>query len=452
MKNILNFPYKVIIILILNFLIVVMTIPQVSFMSEEQITDTNYESELTVSGDAIVIDSEGNVHLVYYEGAETLFQGSGSIYGSDADQVYYTFRGNGVWQTPLRISDGKLLGEFAAARQPSIAIDSSDTVHIVWHDYRNNGLANVEIYYDFKTVGGNFVDGDYRVTYTSSGVGGDNSYSPVIAITPQSNVINMVWWDFYYDGYIAESFGLSTDDNVNLNHTGSYSLDSYLLTEAGGYASIYPSIAVDSNSAVHLVWSDVGSYSFNNGGITYYRKMTELTQLSSSKSNSYMDILISNTSAGSTNPPRVAVDSTGKAYIVWSDNRDANNREIYLTTVESDGLTKGEEVRLTSSALHSDNSDIKIDSGDVPRIVWQDNKSGISQIYYAEYDKTNKILKNETQVSNSSSGAIFPHIVLDKEDGVHICWQDNREGNYDIFYCKSVPNTSVNNAVLEIYE
>ena len=47
MKNILNTPCKVIIILILNFLIVVMTIPQVTFMPEEQVTDTEYESELS---------------------------------------------------------------------------------------------------------------------------------------------------------------------------------------------------------------------------------------------------------------------------------------------------------------------------------------------------------------------------------------------------------------------
>ena len=437
------------------FFIAIMIVPataQVTFIPEQQVTNTEYDSELTVSGDAMAIDSEGNVHLVYYEGAMNLFQGSGSIYGADADQVYYTVRKKNIWETPIRISDGKLLNEFAASRQPSIAIDSNDTVHIVWHDYRNNGLANVEIYYDFKPIGENFIDGDCSVTYTSSGVGGDNGYSPVIAISPQTNRINIVWWDFYYDGYIAEAFGLSTDNNANLNHTSSYSLDSYLLTEVGGYASMYPSIAVGSDSSIHLVWSDVGNYSFNSGGIAYYRKMTGLTQLSSAKSDSYTDILISNTSAGSTNPPRVAVDSTGKAYIVWSDKRESTNREIYLTTIESDGITKGDEIRLTNSLSHSDNPDIKIDSNDVPRIVWQDSKSGVSQIYYAEYDKINKELKNEIQVSNSSSGAIFPHITLDKQNIIHICWQDNRSGNYDIFYCKNVTNTSVNEDVLEIYE
>ncbi len=388
-------------------------ISQISFMPEEQLTNTEYESELTVSGDAMVIDSDDNVHLIYYEGEDDLYNGSGDIYGSDADQVYYLFGDNGIWQSPIKVSDGELVGEPTAARQPSIAIDSTDTIHIVWHDYRNSGMANVEIYYDYKTPTGSFINGDYRVTYTTSGVAADSGYSPAIAISPQSDKINIVWWDFYYDGYISEAFGLSASDSNDLNRTSSYSLDPYALTSFGEPAVMYPTVVVDNDGFVHTAWCDVESFGYNDGGIAYYRKRTSLEEVPETNVEDYSDILISGTSAGSTNPPKIAIDSSGKAYIVWSDARELGNREIYLTTIDVDGVTKGSEIRLTNSSYNSDNPDIKIDSTDLPRIVWQDNKSGVYQIYYAEYDVINEQLMNETQISQSSSGAIFSHITLD---------------------------------------
>jgi hypothetical protein len=64
----------------------------------------------------------------------------------------------------------------------------------------------------------------------------------------------------------------------------------------------------------------------------------------------------------------------------------------------------------------------------------------------------NEQLMNETQISQSFSGAIFPHITLDDADKVYICWQDNRTGHYNIFYRRSASITSVDEIFLELYE
>ncbi len=43
-------------------------------------------------------------------------------------------------------------------------------------------------------------------------------------------------------------------------------------------------------------------------------------------------------------------------------------------------------------------------------------------------------------------------ITLDDSDKVHICWQDNRTGHYNIFYRRSASITSADEIFLELYE
>ncbi len=69
----------------------------------------------------IALDSAGNVHVVWY--AETLF---GAIW-----DIFYRERIAGIWQAPVQLTTMGGIG--ADQYQPSIAIDSSDNVHIVWY-------------------------------------------------------------------------------------------------------------------------------------------------------------------------------------------------------------------------------------------------------------------------------------------------------------------------------
>jgi len=79
---------------------------------------------------------------------------------------------------------------------PVIAVDSSDNLHLVWDD---DTPGNFEIYYKKSTDGGATWTANKRLTWTSS-----YSWNPSVAVDSSGNV-HVVWeddtpgnWEIYY--------------------------------------------------------------------------------------------------------------------------------------------------------------------------------------------------------------------------------------------------------------
>jgi hypothetical protein len=70
--------------------------------------------------------------------------------------------------------------------RPAIAIDSSNAIHVVWHD---DTPGNEEVYYKRSTDGGTAWSAAQRLTWMPGA-----SYNPTIAID-SSNAIHVVWQD-----------------------------------------------------------------------------------------------------------------------------------------------------------------------------------------------------------------------------------------------------------------
>ncbi len=89
---------------------------------------------------------------------------------------------------------------------------------------------------------------------------------------------------------------------------------------------------------------------------------------------------------------------------------------------------------LSNSPSDSKNCDAVLDSNGYMHVVWQDNKDGEYAIYYEKVETgVNPTFSNAIKISDSSGEAINPSIAVDGEL-VHIVWQDNRSGIWSIYY------------------
>lgn len=107
---------------------------------------------------------------------------------------------------------------------------------------------------------------------------------------------------------------------------------------------------------------------------------------------------------------------------------------LAISTVVSDVFN------ITSNPSDSRNCDAVIDDNGYVHIVWQDNATGSYKIYYEKIKGGSSSAPNGSiMLSNGSGDAINPAIAIDNNI-LHIVWQDNRNGNWEIYYEKMTSN------------
>jgi len=180
---------------------------------------------------------------------------------------------------------------------PAVAVDSSDNIHVAWHDWTPG---NLEIYYKKSTDGGTTWT-TKRLTYNS----GFSGY-PAIAID-SNNHIHLVWFD-ETPGITEIYYKRSTD--------GGTTWTTKRLTYTSGSSS-HPAIAVDSNNHIHVAWSD---YTPGNDEI-YYKRSTDGGTTWITKRLTY--------NSGHSEYPVMAVDSNNHIHMVWQDQTPGNHEICY---------------------------------------------------------------------------------------------------------------------------
>jgi len=130
--------------------------------------------------------------------------------------------------------------------------------------------------------------------------------------------------------------------------------------------------------------------------------------------------------------PSIALDSSGRIYVCWQDNR-RGNWDIYGATAV-DGVNWSEAVRITkldsdqiSPALAGDPQQ----SGSV-YVVWQDNRSGNQDIYLTTLND-NFAGQSEIALTSDSADQTEPALAIDNNHTIYVVWMDERNGNADIY-------------------
>ena len=288
---------------------------------------------------AIAIDSNDALYVAW---EDVITPGNSEIYFKKSPD------GGATWNPAERITWTSSYSRF-----PALAIDSNDAVHAVWED---DTSGDYEIYYRKTTDGGATWGAAQRLTWNTG-----SSYFAAVAID-SSNHIHVAWHDLTPDYYYAEIYSKrSTDGGAawspaqRLTWTSGNSVAAAIAIDSSGKISItydddtlgnsevyykrstnggatwssakrltwtsgqssYSALAIDSANALHVIWRDYtpGNYevyhkSSANGGVTWSPAL-RLTWTSGASMN-----------------PAMAIDSSDTVHIVWDDNTPGNT-EIY---------------------------------------------------------------------------------------------------------------------------
>ncbi|MBN1846928.1 MAG: hypothetical protein JW810_14675 [Sedimentisphaerales bacterium] len=131
--------------------------------------------------------------------------------------------------------------------------------------------------------------------------------------------------------------------------------------------------------------------------------------------------------------PAIAVDQNNVIYVVWQDNR-RGNWDVCLSRCE-DGFTWSPATALVDTEQDIANQTcprIAIDRNNTVYVVWQDDRNGNPDIFLAA-SSDGFLTRTETAITNHTAQQTQPAIAIDHDNRVYVVWTDNRHRWTDIY-------------------
>ena len=283
-------------------------------------------------------------------------------------------------------------------------------VHVVWSDYRVPA-SNEQIFYKRSTDNGLTWGPDVQLTNVFS-----SATNP--AIVAVGSILHLVWADVR-TGNVKIFYMRSTDNGTTWG-------PNIQLSFGGNSPSRYPSIAV-SDQIVHIAWQDerTGNYTI------FY------TSSSTAGETWQNERRLTNKFAG--NSQFASICALGSiVHLVWSDDRNGNT-EIYYKHSTDDGVSWTLDTRLTMDSNISGYPSVSC-SDSVVYVVWQDSRSGWDVYGKGSFDG-GLTWGEDTRLTNDPFNQFRPSIIASGSI-VHVTWQDVRDGNWEIYYKRSLDRGS----------
>lgn len=275
-----------------------------------------------------------------------------------------------------------------------------DKIHVVWYDAF---IGNYLIYYKRSTDGGNSWRQDTNLILT-------NYEATKPCISASGNYLHVAWVDRRI-GNDEIYYKYSSNGGIN------WGPDMRLTDNV--YNSQQPSVDANGQNVI-VVWSDNRDVSYK----LFYKLSTDagLTWGPDTK--------LTNSPGASLNPA-VKIEGSN-VYVVWDDARNGANTEIYYKHSTDNGNTWEADTRLTNFAQPSSNVSLSA-TGSQLHIAWEDYRDGNPEIYYKNSTDGGTTWGSDFRITNNSSNSWNPSIFAEGSH-IHVAWEDNRDGNYEIYY------------------
>ncbi|NOS86583.1 MAG: hypothetical protein HOP31_15720, partial [Ignavibacteria bacterium] len=213
--------------------------------------------------------------------------------------------------------------------------------------------------------------------------------------------------------------GISLFSSVSLSQWLS---DVRLTNAAGPSLTNSESIAV-TGDIIHVVWVDARDQNWD----IYYKASGD------GGVNWSPDVRLTNISSSQTAP--AVVVSGPNVHVVWQDDRNGND-DIYYKRSVNGGFSWSSDIRLTTNSGGQYAPRITV-TGDILHLIFIDTRNGNYEIYYKASADGGINWSADARMTNNSSFSLNPSVVVSGPD-VHLVWEDDRDGNFEIYYKRSV--------------
>jgi hypothetical protein len=197
-----------------------------------------------------------------------------------------------------------------------------------------------------------------------------------------------------------------------------------------------PSIAVDSNGDVHVIWTDKTNYAGSGSDWDIFYKMKPnggswtTTEVVSSESNAY----------SCSYTKSLNIDSNGDIHVVWEEEEYDTNYYYYVFyKMKPNGGSWTTAEMISSEIDNYPNPSSVVDSDGTIHVVWSERSGGVGDIFY-RYKPSGGSWSDAEKVPLEEF--IYPWtvtLVVDSDGTVHLAWNDNSNyggsgSDWDIFY------------------
>jgi len=339
----------------------------------------------------ICADSYGNIHVVWYN-ASSYF-------------VCYTRSTDGgtTWENETVLAN-------VYAFCPSLCVDSYDNIHVVWADYR---AGFPEIFYRHSTDQGITWENDIQLTTFNS------------TITLHSRICCNSSGDLHVTttSYIGGAYGVYYVRSPDGGTTWENSFE----VAGSNFGRSNPFICAGPSNDLHMVWSDLPNP--NSDDLIYYSRSTDGGNSWSAK-----EMLVDGGIVGEPLPD-ICSDSAGNIHFVC--NRYSPGDLAYRRSTDS-GLTWENEVIIAQASGNNKGGRFCTDSLDNLHLVWVNSASDQEDIYYNVSKDGGTTWGTETRLTDTTTDCWFPSSCADPNTNLHVVWQDQRNGDWDIYYKKGI--------------
>lgn len=275
------------------------------------------------------------------------------------------------------------------SEHPTIASSPSGSLYVAWDD--------------------NFVNNESLVVYiVTRPTEGEWSqplklFEPRVAQFPDivvddNNTVHLAWREYYPQGWYSLLCS-EKDAQGNWMTPDTVSVDGI---------PTCPSVAVDAEGNIHIVWVDAITFS------QYYARKVVGGSWS-------VPIEISSGNAYMRDPPQIALDSQGSAHVVWVEWQYGVNPSNAVTyTTNATGMWSSPETIVVDYLCEINSPSIAGDPDGTIHLIWAQN----GMLYYASRS-LNAGWSTPVSLFAESETAMFPSLAIDTDGALHIVWSEH---------------------------
>jgi hypothetical protein len=340
---------------------------------------------------------------------------SGARSETGQSAIYYKFRptGSTAWTDDLLISESGI-----EARAPAVTADDN-FVHVTWQ-----GLARSETGQSSGSVGDR--PEQWALFY--------RRYTPLSGWSPVTEIARSVvegepggpamLWE---PEIVTASTGPVVGAPVYPGQVRAYPADNaWSASQVTGEGNNAHGVALAADGdRVYATWSQIGDGSWD----IFYNHSTDggqtwggVRRLTSDVYNSY-------------DPSIAAAD--GQVHLVWADDRSGTFQVYYRHSTDG-GRTWTRDVPLTPATPDGGSwHPSLVVAGQRLTLAWEDYRDGNAEVYARESLDGGVTWSADRRVTAAAAYSIYPRLTADGTL-THGVWQDNRDGNWEIYFAEEL--------------